>query len=55
MNKRKQRRKRRRKIGLIFLLGVLIFLILPNKKQEVSVKKRKKFLWESFIVKLGFC
>lgn len=42
MNKRKQRRKRRRKIGLIFLLGVLIFLILPNKKQEVFSKEKEE-------------
>lgn len=42
MSKRKQRRKRRRKIGLIFLAAVLVFLLLPNKKSEVFSKGKEK-------------
>lgn len=42
MSKRKQRRKRRRKIGLIFLAAVLVFLLLPNKKSEVFSKGKEE-------------
>ena len=42
MSKRNQRRKRRRKIGLVFLSAVLVFLLLPNKKSEVFSKEKEE-------------